>query len=290
MDDPAANKPRPDAAPSPRGAFWFAFLVEAAVLLAVFGLTLLAERHGRPSVMVPYGSGEMVWSFLAAFAAATALLILLLRARRGAFWFSRLFSVAVFIGAGIIAERFFGLAGAVLGVSLAVLLHYGLRRVYVFDLVLTLGLAGITFNLGSVMQPMAAIVILAILSFYDIFAVYVTGHMVAAAEALLRQKALFAIIVPVTPAGFLKRLTTVGSGADFLFLGTGDIVLPALLVAAVGRLGVIQALPVALGAIIGLASMHFIFMSQPRRRPIPALPPIALGSILGYLVTYIASA
>jgi presenilin-like A22 family membrane protease len=287
MDDPTANKTTADAAPLPRGAFWFAGLVETAVFLMVFGLVLLAEGRGRATVMVPIGSGEMVWSFLAAFAAATALLILLLRSRRGPHWFSRLFSLAVFIGSGIIAERFFGLAGAVLGVSLAVLAHYGLRRVVIFDLVLTLGLAGITLNLGSVMQPLSAVVILAILSFYDIFAVFVTGHMVTAAETLLRQKALFAIIVPVAPAGLLKRLKAVTPGADFLILGTGDIVLPGLLVAAVGRLGILQALPVALGALTGLAAMHFIFTTQPQRRPIPALPPIALGSILGYLVTFI---
>jgi presenilin-like A22 family membrane protease len=213
----------------------------------------------------------------------------LTRTRRGSRWFAALFSFAVFVGIGIIIERLGGTGAAILAVSAAVLLRYGWQRVAVFDAVLLMGLAGVSLELGAALQPAAAVAILAILSVYDIFAVYVTGHMVTAAEALLRQKALFAIIIPVAPVGFLARLSSARPGADFLYLGTGDLVLPAMLVASAGRGGLIQALIVAVGALAGLAGTHLIFTRQKQRRPIPALPPIALGAIIGYLAAFIAA-
>lgn len=290
MATEAAARPRARTAEPSRGVFWFPLAVETAFFAAVIALVLAGERLRRPAAVTVMAGGEFIWFFLSAFAAATVLLILMLRSRRGPRWFGGLFSLALFIGVGIVAERFLGSAWAVLVVSAAVLFHYSLRRVVVFDLVLVLGLAGISLNLGEAIQPTAALIILSILSLYDIFAVFVTGHMVAAAEALLRQKALFAIIVPVAPGDFLERLSEVTPGGRFLHLGTGDVVLPALLIASVGRGGLYPALPVVIGAFVGLAATHLIFMSQARRRPIPALPPIAMGAILGYLVTFLFNA
>ncbi len=267
----------------------FPLAVEAAALSAVSGLVLWGERSAPPPSEPAVGGVWFLWYFLSAFAAATVLMILLLRSRRGSRWFAAFFSLAVFIGVGIITERLWGAGAAILVTASAVLLHYGLRRVAIFDLVLASGLAGITLSLGEALQPLTILVILVVLSFYDLFAVFVTGHMVQAAEALLERRAFFAIIVPAAPRWFWTDLAAVAPGSRFLFLGTGDLVLPALLVAATGRSGTAAALTVLAGALAGLTAMHFIFTNQTRRRPIPALPPIALGAILGYLVSFLAS-
>ncbi len=274
----------------PSGRNLFTLAVEASCLAAISGLVLWGERAAPPlPPAAVVGSVWFLWYFLSAFAAATVLMVLLLRSRRGSRWFAAFFSLAVFVGVGVITERFWGAGGAILATASAVLLHYGLRRVAIFDLVLVFGLAGVTLSLGEAMPPLSILVILVVLSFYDVFAVFVTGHMVRAAEALLEQRAFFALIVPSGPRWFWTGLSAVAPGPKFLFLGTGDLVLPALLVAATGRSGTAAALPVLAGALAGLASMHLIFINQTRRRPIPALPPIALGAILGYLVSFLAS-
>jgi len=283
-----AAEPRETAAAPRPGAFWFPLLVETVIFCLVFALVLLALRPGRPASVAAVAAAPLsVWSFLAAFAAATVLFILLTRSARGSRWFAALFALAVFIGVAAAADVFFGPATAVLAASAAVLAYYGWKRVIVFDLVLVLGLAGVAIDLGAALQPTGTAVILALLSVYDIVAVFFTRHMVTGAEALLRQKALFAIIIPSAPAGFWRRSASVEPGRGFLIMGTGDLVLPALLVAAAGRYGLVRGLAVALGAIAGLVSTHLIFMAQRRRRPIPALPPIALGAIIGYLFTLI---
>jgi len=271
------------------GQFWFPLAVEAAALVSVAGLALAGVRTMPPPPAAGATGGWFIWYFFSAFATATVLMVLLLRTSRGSRWFAALFSLAVFVGVGVLGFRFFGAGGAILASATAVLSNYSVRRVAVFDLILVCGLAGVTLSLAETIPPLAALAILAILSLYDIFAVFVTGHMVRAAEALLRQRAFFAIIVPLTPRGFLNRLSAVEPGRKFLFLGTGDLVLPVLLVVATARFGGIYgALIVLAGSLAGLAGTHLFFMNQKRLRPIPALPSIALGAILGYLVSFLA--
>src|SRR3989344_1008041 len=53
---------------------------EAAVFVCVFGLSIVVVRVAPEAGAVPVGTGEtFIWYFLATFAAATALLILLIR-------------------------------------------------------------------------------------------------------------------------------------------------------------------------------------------------------------------
>ena len=51
--------------------------------------------------------------------------------------------------------------------------------------------------------------------------------------------------------------------------------------------GILNSLIVAMFSLIGLLVSFLIFISQKMRKPIPALPPIALFSIIGFLVTLI---
>ncbi len=91
------------------------------------------------------------------------------------------------------------------------------------------------------------------------------------------------MIVPDRPAGLAAPLADVTRGSGHSFLGTGDLTLPAMLVASAARAGWLAALSVSLGALLGLVAVNLIFRSQRVRRPMPALPPIALGAILGHL-------
>ena len=257
------------------------------VLAATFAVAALAARAGhRPAVNVMPTDEASVWGFLAAFAAVTALVLILTRHFKKTKFLEAVFLLAVFTGIGSALVALFGTSVAMLGTSAAVFLYYFSRSVLTFDLLLALGCAGIAANLGGAMHPTGVAVIIAVLAVYDIVAVYVTKHMVEMAEAMLRRKVFFAMILSERPGNLLLPVTTVTSGSGFIFLGTGDVVLPALLVASVSVIDARAAVLVATGALCGAVVLHLVFLSQHERRPMPALPPIAVGALLGFVASF----
>lgn len=184
------------------------------------------------------------------------------------------------------SQNFSGLAPTpALAGGLAVLALFWLyRAVWVQDLVMLLTLAGIGAVFGLALTPLTVVIILAILSFYDIIAVYKTGHMVKLAETMVRARAIFGFVIPVKPGGFRENMTRVQPGEEFMILGSGDVVLPLLLAASLVRVSVGQAAIVIIFACIGLLVTNLLFTNQKIRRPMAALPPIAAMSIIGYLI------
>jgi len=258
------------------------------VSAAVYALAAAAVRAAPEIGAVPVTAGVgFIWSFLATFAAATAILILLLRTIKNPRFFAALLALAVFTGVATLFDALIGSSSAILATAVAVLLYYGFPRVIVFDIVVALGLAGIAANLGGAIRPTALVIILAVLAVYDIVAVYVTGHMVRMAESLVQKKVFFAIILSDRLEGLFAPVADVGPGKGFYFLGTGDIALPAILVASAAQTSVFAASAVSIGALTGLAATQLLFRLQPLRKPLPALPPIALGATIGYLSTLI---
>jgi presenilin-like A22 family membrane protease len=101
------------------------------------------------------------------------------------------------------------------------------------------------------------------------------------------------LILPQKFSEVSAPLKDVKMGGRFLVLGSGDIIFPLLLVSSLVPEGIKNSFIVAIFATIGLLVSIGIFLSQPPtstgggRKPIPALPPIALFSIIGYLITRI---
>lgn len=266
----------------------FAAGVQTALVILVFALVILASRATAGGIGAsPFAAesvGGTLWRFLTAFAAVTALTVVVLRTVKGAAFISLLMTLAVFTGIASVTERLFGSSVAILVTSVAVLVHFSAPRVIVRDLLLAGGLAGVALVIGSGLQPVAVVVLLAVLSLYDIVAVYWSGHMIRMAKAFSREGALFAFIVPRRAADLLARTDDRRLGGSVFQLGTGDVVLPALLVASAAGSGRSGLFPAA-GALFGLWLTLGLFFRVSRRRPMPALPPVALGAILGYVIT-----
>lgn len=247
----------------------------------------VASWSVRASVRLPDSaipSDEVaIWGFLAAFAAATLLVLLLLRRTRHTRFVEAVFLVAMFGGIGFALDAIFGHAVAIIGTSAAVFMYYAARSVLLFNVLLIVGCAGIAANLGGAMRSTGAAVILAFLAVYDIVAVYVTKHMIEMAESMLRRKVFFAMIVAERPADVLLPVTAVTRGSGFTFFGTGDLILPTLLVTTVAKHDVAGAFAVSIGALAGVAALFFFFTMRPNRTPMPALPPIAVGALIAYL-------
>ncbi|PJE69464.1 MAG: hypothetical protein COU98_01925 [Candidatus Staskawiczbacteria bacterium CG10_big_fil_rev_8_21_14_0_10_38_10] len=196
-----------------------------------------------------------------------------------------LFILAIFWGGGVVLSLWIGDFLAILIILILVFFWLKSPLVLIHDLVIILGLAGAGSILGIGFDPRMIIILLVIFSIYDFIAVCKTKHMVKMAREMIEKKVVFGLIVPVNISDFLQNLKKVKFGGRFLILGGGDVVFPLLLSVSIIQGGVLKSLIVAIFSLIGLFATYKLFIGQKVRQPIPALPLIALFSVIGYLIT-----
>ncbi|HYU65051.1 MAG TPA: presenilin family intramembrane aspartyl protease [Candidatus Paceibacterota bacterium] len=225
-------------------------------------------------------------------------------------------TILVFIGSfailSLIMSRFPKLAGVILRIFFLLIIFAGIQISLAsilpvpWDLLLALGiiaimylwpsvgihnfaiilsLAGIAAILGLSITPLIGLFILVGLSAYDIIAVYWTGHMVKMAKAMVSSGSVFGFLIPQRWEGFLARRSNIKIGEELMILGSGDVALPAIFASSLVSRSLIDALVVTLFAAGGLFITHLLFVNQPQRRAMAALPPIATMSIIGYAIT-----
>lgn len=227
------------------------------------------------------------------------LIILVKRFKPAVSIFFRIFlALIIFSGAQAILSVWLGDGGSIAAALVLVLIFWFRNNVFWHDLIMILTFAGLGAVIGLSFLPNTIVWLLVALSFYDIIAVYKTRHMVALAEGMIRSRAIFGFVIPTTPLGLGERMVHVAPGSpsttfdaskvvldkQFMILGSGDVILPLLLSASLVRSSLPAAVVVAAFSVAGLFLMHLIFTNQKTRRPMAALPPIALMTIVGYLV------
>ncbi len=133
--------------------------------------------------------------------------------------------------------------------------------------------------LGNSLDLLPATVLALLLSGYDVVAVFYTKHMVTLAKELTQRQAAFSIKVT--------------HKKEKLELGTGDLVIPAMLIVSANRIGKtlfttsgatvsIAAVLALAGAVVGIA---WLFSALEKKKGYwPALPPITVASIAGIIV------
>jgi len=157
----------------------------------------------------------------------------------------------------------------------------------VHNLAVVFAVAGVGAGVGIRLTPDMVILLLLIFSIYDFIAVYKTKHMVKMAKEMVKGQAILGLVIPQKISDFPTYLKEVKPGGRFLILGAGDIVFPLILAVSLIPQGILNSLIVALFSLVGLFAGFLIFISKKTRQPMPALPPIALFSIIGYLATRI---
>lgn len=156
--------------------------------------------------------------------------------------------------------------------------------IFIHNLCVILGISGVGAFLGLRMEPRIVIFLFLIFSVYDFIAVYKTKHMVKMAKEMIEHQAIIAMVIPQKAEDFQGKLKDIRTGGKFMVLGGGDIVFPLLLSTSLVSQGILPALITGIFSLFGLFLSFLIFIRQKERKPIPALPPIALFCILGYLM------
>jgi len=272
---------------------WKVFAIEAFLFCLTFGLGIVAafrinEIFKMEKIEIPQIS---FWNFLLLFLLATLFILLLshfVKFKEGKrIIFKGLFIFISWWAGTIILSLWIPQLMAPILMGILVFWWFKKPLVLNHNLCLVLGIAGVGSTLGLSFTPLMMVALLIIFSIYDFIAVYKTKHMIKMAKEMIEAGAILALIVPPKISNFLVDLREIKPGGKFLILGGGDIAFPLLFCVSLVSEGILNSLIVAIFALFGLAVSFWFFISQKVRQPIPALPPIAFCSIIGYLITLI---
>ncbi|MBI4133268.1 hypothetical protein HY478_01505 [Candidatus Uhrbacteria bacterium] len=251
----------------------------ATLLLTFFGAKFVLQS---PYVLTPEPPMG-VWTVLFLFLLVTIVIVFLLRFMPGRMLFTIFFVLAMFTGVWFTADIFLPDTVAVIVAVALVALRYLVPRVAAQNILIIVGVTGIAVSFGLSLPWRTALAVILILALYDIVAVYWTRHMVAMMKGLLARGVIFAAVLPERPHALRERLDRVHPGEGFMLVGTGDLALPAIFVASLVPVSTVSALFATAGALIGFILTVELFLGPSRGKPMPALPPIVAGTLIGFL-------
>jgi len=273
--------------------YWKIFFWETTLFILTLGLGIIsalkipqvveAEIEKMPFEPVSF------WEFLLPFVIALSIVFLVIRFVKfkpgKGILFKLFFIIPIFTGGIFFFELWIGEPLALILISALILYWIRKPNIIIHNFLLITGMVGVGSIFGLRLEPLLVVFLLVIFSIYDIIAVYKTKHMVKMAKEMIKARAIPGLILPPSFSELQTSLKNVKIGGRFLILGGGDIVFPLLLVVSLVSYSLVDSVIVAVFATFGLMFSFLIFALQKIRRPIPALPPIATCSILGYLFT-----
>lgn len=272
---------------------WKVFIIEAFLFFLTLGLGIVTAFRINEIVTVKKIDIPQIpfLQFIIQFFLATLFIYFLIHfiklKKQKSTIFKVLFVLAVFWGGMLVINSWIPGTPSFILMGFLIIWWWKKPLILIQDLCIMLGIAGAGSMLGLAFSPEAVIIFLIIFSIYDLIAVYKTKHMVEMAREMIKSKAILGMIIPPDISGFQESLKEIKPGGRFLILGGGDMVFPLLLCSSLTPSGIFNSLIVAFFSLFGLFVSFWFFVSQKKRKPIPALPPIAFFSILGYLMTKI---
>ena len=271
--------------------FWKVFFIEAGLFLLTSILAIVSafELNKLSQIGKIYLPATSLQDFLFSFLFVTFFILIFVSYKKAGKFkelvYKGLFIITVFWGGMTVLNLFLTVFGAILIMGVLIMLWLKYPSVWVHDILIILGLAGAASFFGLGFVPSVAVALLLIFSVYDFIAVYKTKHMVLMAKDMIEKKVILGFIIPKEFKYFKDGLKEVKAGGNFMILGGGDVVFPSLLAVSVIPSGFFKALIIVLFSLIGSFFSYWLFSRQDKKEPIPALPPIALFAIMGYLIT-----
>lgn len=252
-------------------------LVTLLVVQAIglyLGSKLIAMPELQPVSGAEYGVGIFLYIMV-----ATAVVLVIIK-----FW-RRFLKVMELLAIFISTEIFFevlllGFVEAETGVLLAVGLALLITASRIFwktyltqNIAIIASIIGVGALLGATLGFLPALILLGLLTVYDVIAVFKTKHMVTMAKEIVKQKLAFTMAIPTKGHVFQ--------------LGGGDLVMPLVFSVAVLReFGAVTAFATVFGSMIALM-IFFAWLVNKPGKAYPALPPVTIGAIVGWALAVI---
>jgi len=203
--------------------------------------------------------------------------------------YKALFIAVVFWGSMTVLNLFLPvfvsvfIAGALIGLWLE------FPTVWIHNILMVLGLAGVASFFGLNFSPAVAMAFLIIASGCDFIATYKTKYAAVAEKEMIEKKVILGFIIPKDYKNFTNKLKQVKPGDNFAIMLGGEVLFSSLLAVSVAPSGFLNAVIIVLFSFIGCLFGYWLFVTQKnvegKSEPIPALLPVALFAIVGYLVS-----
>ena len=275
---------------------WSCFVMVLSLSLSL----LIATRQktfleaGLPS----QAQATSIWFLIVYFFAAAAIIIVVLFViplKKLGLIFRFLYALLFAAGVFVIVYPF---VPDLVAYSLAVItgvLWLLWAKIWLHDLILLVALAGISAVFGYFISPWTFMIFMLVISVYDFLAVRF-GLMVWMADKLSETVSLPAFIFPKRPGDLALNLKVVqfnelrkeeSAKREHTILGGGDIGFPLMLAVSVYyAYGLANAILVGAFATLGLMGAFLIQRIWLKGKPMPALPPIAALSLIGFLIVF----
>ena len=275
----------------------FSYLWSALVMVLALALSLVVAPHLRPSFEgggVPFQSSPLWWVLGYFFAAVVviAVVLFLLPLRYLKYVFRVVFAVMFAWGVLVISFNLPDIASYVVA-AIAGIAWLFFARIWLHDLLLLIALAAASAVFGYLFSPVTFIIFILIISVYDVLAVRF-GFMVWMADRLSGTASLPAFVFPKKTGDLALNLKAVQVGElkkeaaekrEHTILGGGDIGFPLMFSNSVYFANNMwSAVLVGAFAVIGLMGAFIIQRVWLKGKPMPALPPIAVMSLIGFLI------
>ncbi|MGV8142856.1 MAG: presenilin family intramembrane aspartyl protease [Candidatus Pacearchaeota archaeon] len=244
---------------------------------------------------------ESVISIVVAFCIAILLMLLLMKLNAETFlrlWFTLvvILGIAICLNAFFIKLPYSGLIAVALAIPLGVLKIFR-RNMFVHNGTELLIYPGIASVFIPILNIWTVVILLIIISLYDMYAVWHAGFMQKMAKFQIQKLKLFSgFFVPYMKREDRVKLKAAKTMAakeksmkkikvHLAILGGGDVVFPILLAGVVLRtLGVWQAIIISIGATLALA---YLFYRSEKGKFYPAMPFISIGCLIALGVAYL---
>ncbi len=167
------------------------------------------------------------------------------------------------------------------------LLRYFYPNILTQNLAIIISIIGASVYLGLGLSSTQVLILLIILSIYDVIAVHFSGHMVSMFKNMARGGAIFSLIIPSSFKNLSAKIKdqSIDTKGNNFYLGTGDLAFPLIFSVSLIKDNVVSSFFVIFGAFLGVNLIYLYFYITKTRKPVAALPPIAFGCILGYLLS-----
>ena len=276
------------------------YLWSVGIMAAALAFSLFVSTHGKTFVeeqQIP-SLDVSLWPVLVYFFAVVAVMgiILFLIPLTKLRWFFRIlfafmFAWGVFIASYLLMPDFAYIAYTLAGICGLLWLFW--TRVWLHDLLLLVTLAAAGAVFGFNFSPWTFMIFMLVVAVYDFLAVRF-GFMVWMADKLSGTTSLPAFVFPKKTTDLKLSLNSVQVGElkneaadkrEYTILGGGDIGFPLMLSNSVYFIyGMNAAILTGAFAIIGLIGAFVIQRIWLKGKPMPALPPIAVMSLIGFLI------
>ncbi len=273
-------------------AYWSVLILLLAQAIVFLVVPEVQEYLEETQIVVPEVTPGVPIAYFFGAVVVLGIVLFLIPVSRLKYVFKLLFSL-LFVW-GVFVNLTF-----LLPVVIAAVISFGLTaiwfvkpKLWFHDILLLFSLAALGVVFGSMLSPLTALILMGVLSVYDLLAVKF-GYMMWMAKKLSHLDTLPAFIIPKDMSGWntdlkqVRLLDEEASDRDFSLLGGGDIGFPLILMTAVqGVYGFGEALIIAGFTLAGLLSVYAIQRLFFKGKAVAALPPITLACLAGFLIIY----